>query len=241
MDALPYVDVFPEAYEQYALALIEEEMQNGNQLEDVGAYKIRPSSTRQPHHTATASTATSDRGRVERSELFKCEIERLEKAKSTSKTSSDETDRASRRAEGGSDKAGRTDQLPLRPTSVFDEPPDEANLNEWRRAVRRARIEHETERIRSVILAVEKDEQSAVWKDWNAARQRALERLSTSVLASEQQAVEAINLERQRDQIHKGERLQILAAQYHELVDKLDRLRRATAELSSGSSAGAIK
>jgi hypothetical protein len=179
-----------------------------------------------------------------RSELFQREMERLERASGTSSRSSDGNNgNDCHRADERHDGAGGADQLYRRPASIFDAPPspDEANLDEWRRAVERARVEHEAERIRSIILAVEKEEQAPVWKDWNAARQRALDRLSSSVLAGEQQAVEAINSERQRDQIQKGERLQILAVQYHELIGKLDRLRRATAELSSGSGAGASK
>jgi hypothetical protein len=217
MDSLPYVDTVPEEYEQYALALIEDEMQKPNE----GGTS----------HTRARARPLQERAPLVRSEMLALEMERLEKAQRNSPGSSDGDDN------DDDGTAATTDRLLLHPAppSVFDAPPPDgsASADEWRRAVRQAKIEYETERIRSVVLAVEQDEQPALWKEWNAARQLSLERLSSSVLARGREAVEAVNAERQRDQIRAGETLHVLAARYHELVGKLDRIRRATAELSS--------
>jgi Breast carcinoma amplified sequence 2 (BCAS2) len=195
MDSLPYVDALPEEYEQYALALIEDEMAS------LHSKKLRHF----PVHALNRPTEILQRG--------------LELLASTGGT-----EPYTAKPENG--------ELLNQPT-VFDDPPasNETNLDVWRRSVNRARVEYEAERIRSVILGVEKDEQSVLWRDWKTVQHLLLERWRKN-LDEEQQAVESINADRQSDQLKKGGQLQILNGQYHDLVQKLDRLRQATTELS---------
>lgn len=118
--------------------------------------------------------------------------------------------------------------------SIFSELPHigETDLDKWGNRVSRARVEYELERMRSLILNTQKDEQSTLWKDWNTVRQLVLERwLQTQQM--EQLEVEEINHGRRSEQLRHKEHLQVANAKYHELVHKVHRLRQVTAEMES--------
>lgn len=110
-------------------------------------------------------------------------------------------------------------------------PSDTASPEEWKQAVQQARISHEKERIRGILLQVEKDAMiGQQWKQHNEQLARTLE-LRQQALASQQQAVQDINLRRQQNQQQAGKRLQVLETQRHDLVKKQRQLRTAIADI----------
>lgn len=113
----------------------------------------------------------------------------------------------------------------------LDPPPDsETDTQVWRFAVDRVRAAYQAELIRSSILEVEKDESATAWKRFNESLSRNLA-LLRKAQAEGRQTVEEINLTRQQDQQQTAQQLQVLTAQYNDLLQRLFRLKQAVLSL----------
>jgi pre-mRNA-splicing factor SPF27 len=206
LDALPYVDPVNEDYEQYALALIEEEMKA---------------------HAATTSVKKAPPVHF-RTELMKQEYQEL----STSASDNIAGDNADG-ADGQGPKR-RPEQRqraavvePVSPPAAGQDP------EAWKQAVQTARIAYEAERIRSDLLELEKDglgSSAQMWKVYNELLSQS-QAVLQQALSTQRQSVEDINLSRQQDQQQCGRKLEVLTTQYHELVHKLFQLKQAVAEM----------
>lgn len=196
LDGLPYIDPVLEDYEDYASALIEEEMKKGGEAE------MRRSDARLPRLPPPAG---------ERTELLRAEY---------------------RRVSASADAAGAVSKPDFGVASL-EAPPEEdrGSVRAWEGAVKRARLAYETERIRAVVLQVEKEESSDVWKAW-LERMGATIRAVQEKLARERDGVEVINASRKSDQLNnKQKELHVLTTQYLELLSKRMQLKRAISSM----------
>jgi Breast carcinoma amplified sequence 2 (BCAS2) len=132
---------------------------------------------------------------------------------------------------------------------TFDSPSESCrDVEEWVKAVKRARIAFESERIRAAQLAVDKGDKAPnataradsvelsssaeVWKRYNSSLLEPTAAALAHQLVQQRQAVEAINYTRQEHQQQQvGPRLQRQMAVYHELVQKQGQLKSAIAAL----------
>ena len=120
------------------------------------------------------------------------------------------------------------------------EAPTQETVQAWQDAVRKAKIAYEKERIRHMTLDISKEGSTAAeqWKQMNMQ----LEGLKSAVDKegqAQKAAVDAINLQRQEDQQHKGQELHILTTHYTSLVEKTHQLKEAVAELKEELKQGA--
>ncbi|GAX13334.1 pre-mRNA-splicing factor SPF27 [Fistulifera solaris] len=181
IDSLPYVDELNQQYEQYALSLIEEEMQR----------MAAPRGEHVPKLTC-------------RTPMMQKEWEKR--------------------------VAGKTETF-IAPS--VKRPSSKASLEEWKEAVKRARIAYEAERIRSICLEVDKDPMAGnKWKLHNEKLGK-LVQAQKDILAEQQKKVQDINQRRQQSQTKSGQQLKVLEIQYQELVAKQQNLKSAIAQLES--------
>ena len=193
LDALPYIDPVHEEYEQYAAALIQDEM------------KARP--------VAVAESVPAVRFRTP---LMQHDYQELVAA-------------------SGERAALHTTTATAAAVAVMAPPTGTAaqDATAWRQAVQQAKIAYETERIRSLILQVEKDGLGSAgpcWKAYNELLGQS-QGLLQQALEAQQLAVEDLNHNRQQSQVQMGRKLEVLVAQYHELLQKVFSLKRAVAEM----------
>jgi pre-mRNA-splicing factor SPF27 len=203
-DALPYIDAVNEDYEQYALALIEEEMKA---------------------HPATTSVKKAPPVHF-RTELMKQEYQELYSS------ASNDNDNDNDKTDTGEQKR-RPEQRQRTVVVAPVSPPAEGQDPEaWKQAVQTARIAYEAERIRSDLLELEKDglgSSAQMWKVYNELLSQS-QGVLQQALSTQRQLVEDINLSRQQDQQQSGRKLEVLTTQYDELVHKLFQLKQAVAE-----------
>jgi pre-mRNA-splicing factor SPF27 len=203
-DALPYIDPVNEDYEQYALALIEEEMKA---------------------HPATTSVKKAPPVHF-RTELMKQEYQELYSSASASGDNADNADgQGPKRRPEPRQRAAVV--APVSPPAAGQDP------EAWKQAVQTARIAYEAERIRSDLLELEKDglgSSAQMWKVYNELLSQS-QGVLQQALSTQRQSVEDINLSRQQDQQQSGRKLEVLTTQYHELVHKLFQLKQAVAEM----------
>jgi pre-mRNA-splicing factor SPF27 len=203
-DALPYIDPVNEDYEQYALALIEEEMKA---------------------HPATTSVKKAPPVHF-RTELMKQEYQELYSSASASGDTGDGADgQGPKRRPEPRQRAAVV--APVSPPAAGQDP------EAWKQAVQTARIAYEAERIRSDLLELEKDglgSSAQMWKVYNELLSQS-QGVLQQALSTQRQSVEDINLSRQQDQQQSGRKLEVLTTQYHELVHKLFQLKQAVAEM----------
>ena len=108
------------------------------------------------------------------------------------------------------------------------------DVEAWEQAVRRARIELEKERIRGMMLEIEKEGITAdQWKDYNDVLEQSLQYGIEPVLEKQRQQVDNVNLNRQEHQDKVGNQLEVLGSQYQQLVEKVYQLKRAVATLEA--------
>lgn len=107
-----------------------------------------------------------------------------------------------------------------------------SSIDEWRAAVARARIAYETERQRSMVLEVEKEEAGYLWKAYNE-QSAATHAFLQQALEAHRQALEEINHSRQQHQQGTGRELQVLTTQYESLLRKREQLERAIERLQN--------
>uniref|UniRef100_A0A7S2YEL2 Uncharacterized protein n=1 Tax=Entomoneis paludosa TaxID=265537 RepID=A0A7S2YEL2_9STRA len=110
------------------------------------------------------------------------------------------------------------------------DPPSENSVAAWEDAIKRVKVELEKERIRGLMLELEKEGVTAdQWKKFNAMLSKAqLE----PVHQIHRENIDRINMKRQEFQEDKiGKDVHVLYSQYHQLVDKVYQLKRAVAAL----------
>jgi pre-mRNA-splicing factor SPF27 len=203
LDALPYIDPVNEDYEQYALALIEEEMKA---------------------HPATTSVKKAPPVYF-RTELMKQEYQELYSSASGDNAADDADGQGPKRRPEQRQRAAVIE--PVSPPAAGQDP------EAWKQAVQTARIAYEAERIRSDLLELEKDGLGSsvqMWKVYNEILSQS-QGVLQQALSTQRQSVEDINLGRQQDQQQSGRKLEVLTTQYHELVHKLFQLKQAVAEM----------
>mmetsp|Transcript_22136 Transcript_22136/g.28639 ORF Transcript_22136/g.28639 Transcript_22136/m.28639 type:complete len:193 (-) Transcript_22136:220-798(-) len=109
------------------------------------------------------------------------------------------------------------------------EAPVENSLEAWEEAVKKAKIALEKERIRGIMLELEKEGVTAEqWKSYNSMLSRS--GLEPS-LQAQRQRVEVINMNRQEYQEKAGKEIHVLTSQYHQLIDKTYHLKCAVAQM----------
>lgn len=199
LDALPYVDLLDEEYEQKAFAMIEEEMSK---------YGGKAIGTKKKSSSATILPAIRFRTDIMESEFR----QRME-------------------SRGNTSAADRYLFLVEQPfTTAASEPGVTATLAEWQDAIKRARVAYEKERIRSILLDIDKEKCPAHWKEYNDILQQELQ-IQEQLLMENQRAIETVNLRRQQSQQQVGRKIQMLEAQCHSLKEKQRNLKIAIASL----------
>ena len=182
LDALPYVDPVNEDYEQYALALIEDEMNKIKAPKSIPVPPVR----------------------------FRTELMREEYGQRTCRSE------------------------PFQPidfSSTVSPPKNNKNVEAWKEAVQKARLAYESERLRGILLELDKEGLSAAqWKQYNALL-AASQEFSQKILSEQRETVDEINLRRQQSQQQSGQELRVLTTQYESLVQKLHQLKQAISEL----------
>ena len=177
LDSLPYVDAVHEDYEEYALALIEEEMK---QFEPRSLpRKMPPLNFRSP--------------------LMQQEYETLVQ---------------------GDEYVPREPHFGLQPLKPADIKDYEAHLPQ-------AKARLEAERIRSVIVDVEKEDAAVGWKE-HVQDLTSLHNQWSQLLQKQREQVEEINYQRQQAQQQQlGPQLQELEVQYQQALYKRNQLQHA--------------
>lgn len=190
LDALPYIDPVHEEYEQYALALIEEEMKA---------------------HPATA---------VKKVKAVNCRTEVMSKEYQEQSASGGSLERPALHNNNSSAVSA--------PQGAAAKDPDA-----WKQAVQEARIAYESERIRSVLLELEKGGVGSSLQNWKAYNELLAksQELFQQALETQQRSVEDLNHGRQKNQQESGRQLEVLTRKYQELLHKLFQLKRAVAEM----------
>jgi len=194
LDGLPYIDQVREEYEDYAAALVEQEMQ-------------QRSASQEQLHPSLLRSKLPDK---------------------TNRTPLLETECASK--ESSAEQRQSSQPVPDLDRPALD-PPSSENVEEWRRAVRRARLAYESERLRAQTLAAEKDESSQLWQDLVKQQLASRDVLQQAVQRTREE-LQAVNKQRQDDQQQvKGRELQRLETQYWALIRKQHDLKCAIAAL----------
>lgn len=214
LDALPYIDQVHEEYEQYATSLIEQEMKKASSSSSSSSSSKRKLPTLAPIHFRTP--------------FMKDQYERLEKKGQQGLLSS--LSAATTFAEAS--------------TIDLSPPLEEENssVQAWQDAVKRVKIGYERERIRAVLLELEKgsggDEHGGgkigigigiaalEWKMHNTLLEQT-ESYYQGLSQMQQEVVEGINLQRHEEQQKQGQELMRVTAQYDEGQLKLVQLRKA--------------
>lgn len=109
--------------------------------------------------------------------------------------------------------------------------PSQNTAEAWRAAVRSARAAYESERIRSVILEIEKSDASTLqWKKYGAVLE-IVKKTIEQKLADQKGRVDKTNFERQKHQEEVAKSLHVLNHQWHENVRKRRDILAATRDL----------
>jgi hypothetical protein len=177
LDSLPYVDAVHEDYEEYALALIEEEMK---QFEPRSLpRKMPPLNFRSP--------------------LMQQEYETLVQ---------------------GDEYVPREPHFGLQPLKPAD-------IKDYETDLPQAKARLEAERIRSVIVEVEKEDAAVGWKE-HVQDLTSLHNQWSQLLQKQREQVEEINYQRQQAQQQQlGPQLQELELQYQQALYKRNQLQHA--------------
>jgi len=182
LDALPYVDPVNEDYEQYAIALVEEEMKKLPAPKSIPVPPIK----------------------------FRTELMKGEYKQRTNRSGTFQ---------------------PIDFSSTLSAPENGKDVEAWKEAARNARVAYETERLRGILLELDKEGLSAAqWKQYNTLLAKCQEFLQ-KLLSEQRETVREVNLSRQQSQQQSGQELQVLTTQYGSLVQKLYQLKQAIYEL----------
>ena len=221
LDALPYVDPMNEDYELYALALIETEMQQMGGAPN----PLSPQQQQQQDIPALRH--------AHRSHLFCEAVQQLNK-----RSNSQHDDNTSSLPDSSKQQQ---QQIGLSDGSFPVAPANGADAAAWEDAVRRAKIAYETQRLRALSLECQKDNSTdgagSMLSMWNSYTNGVLQpqwEVAQQQLASQQEAVEHLNLARQQQQLETyGRPLRVRMDQYDELLQKLRLLKDAVARLEA--------
>jgi hypothetical protein len=194
LDSLPYIDVLHEDYEEYALALIEAEMQN----------MVPPDVSRLTPVRWKSSLLQQDYRSLARDP------------------------KALELKDWNWDRAAEPTVLSLVDNSTDKE---KEQLEAWRKAVRQARIEYESELRRSMVLEIEQSVASVYqWKQYGTK----LEQIQSKMIAKvtlEKSNVDRIHARRQKYQEQVAVDLQRLNSQFNHAVNKRVKLELAVENL----------
>jgi hypothetical protein len=213
LDSLPYVETVHEDYEEYALAVIEEEMKV---IVPRAMKKMAPLTFRTP--------------------TMQTEYETLVvkgKAEDGDSVSDDNNSPAVSFV-----RARPKEQLQLFQPKKITKP---STIEEWKDndnktsggdvALSQIKSRYEAERIRGLILEVEKEEGVAIWKDYNASLDESAT-FWTKLLKQEVEAVEEINFRRQQAQTQQvGPEIDRLNQEYQQALYRRNQLEHAIEEL----------
>jgi Breast carcinoma amplified sequence 2 (BCAS2) len=212
MDSLPYVDATPEDYEEYAAALIEEEMKT-----------FHPVMNHHHHHHHSVSTTMQQQPVMTltfRTPLMEKEYQRLVDGDGDVNSHGEAQARALTWLDSTLDS-----------THILTPPSKKESWEEWKRAIQEAKVAYESERARQMTLEVKKDSGAALlWKGLNGTLDQELMSLQKA-LDEQRQRVEQINLQRSQDQQKVGKQLQILNTQYQIALERRVRLDQAITAL----------
>ena len=213
LDSLPYVETVHEDYEEYALAVIEEEMKRTAPLP---MKKMAPLNFRTP--------------------TMQTEYETLVvkgKAKDGDSVGDSVGDASFEFV-----RARPNEQLQLFQHKKITKP---NAIEEWKdnddkkpgggnAALSQIKSRYEAERIRGLVLEVEKEEGVANWKDFNASLDE-LATFWTQLLKKEVEAVEEINFRRQQAQTQQvGPEIDRLNQEYQQALYRRNQLEHAMEE-----------
>jgi len=199
MDSLPYAETVHEDYEEYALALIEEEMQ---------AISARPMKKMAPLNFRTPTMQT--------------EYETL-----VVKGTTDEGAATSFVQSRPKEQLQVFQPAKISKPSSLEEWNDKDKNNSGDDALSRIKARFEAERIRGMVLEVEKEEGVAFWKDYNSKLDD-LATFWTKLVMQETEAVEEINFRRQQAQTQQvGPEIERLNQEYQQALYRRNQLEHA--------------
>jgi hypothetical protein len=233
--SLPYIDPTNVDYEEYALALIEKEMLSNEN------HTLSFLSTTAATTTTTTTTTTSSCNSTRNYDHHDA-ASVVENTTTTNNTAFDNDE-------------GRTVN-PI-PATMNDDDNDDDKISYWERSVKRARIQYEQERIRSILLELDKESVmntsqntigsssnqtpitvttlTASSQAWQQYIGKVIEPLSQSTklaLQQQQQQVQGINYQRQQHQQEQvGPTIQRLTTQYNDRMRQLMQLKQAVYQL----------
>ena len=189
LDSLPYVETVHEDYEEYALALIEEEMKA---IAPRPLKKMAPLNFRTPTMKVEYNTLVVEEG--ENAHVRPRPKEQIQQFQPTKIT---------------------------KPKEFKDN--DKATAD----ALSRIKSRYEAERIRGLILEVEKEEGVASWKDYTASLDESAA-FWTKLVQQEVEAVEEINFRRQQAQTQQvGPEIDRLNQEYQKALYRRNQLEHA--------------
>mmetsp|Transcript_17166 Transcript_17166/g.35414 ORF Transcript_17166/g.35414 Transcript_17166/m.35414 type:complete len:229 (+) Transcript_17166:52-738(+) len=190
LDSLPYVETVHEDYEEYALALIEEEMKA---IAPRPLKKMAPLNFRTPTMQTEYNTLVVEDG--ENSHVQPRPKEQLQLLQPTKTTKPKE----------------------------WKDDNDQASAD----ALSRIKSRYEAERIRALVLEVEKEDGVASWKDYTASLDESAA-FWTKLVQQEVEAVEEINFRRQQAQTQQvGPELDRLDQEYQKALYRRNQLEHA--------------
>lgn len=199
MDSLPYVETVHEDYEEYALALIEEEMINigARPMKKMVPVKFRTSTMQTEYETLVVKGKSEGGGDTLASFVQTRPKEQLQLFQSMKITKP-------KTIEGWKDD-------------------DKAS----RDALSQIKSRYEAERIRGLVLEVEKEEGVAIWKEYNTSLDE-LAAFWTKLVKQEVEAVEEINFRRQQAQTQQiGPEIDRLNEDYQQTLYRRNQLEHA--------------
>ncbi|VEU44911.1 unnamed protein product [Pseudo-nitzschia multistriata] len=197
MDSLPYVETVHEDYEEYALAMIEEEMKAiaPRPMKKIFPMTFRTTTMRNEYNNLVVADDSGETGDVHGLVFRGRPKEQLKKFQH---------------------------KKIVKPTTT--EEWTDAAANGGRGALSQIKARYEAERLRNLLLEVEKEEGIANWKDYNA-RLNKLGTFWSELLKDQMDAVEEINFRRQQAQTqHVGPEIDRLNQEYEEALYRRNKL-----------------
>jgi len=196
-DSLPYIDQIHPDYEDYAMALIDEELQKASS--DAMHPRVQEMESKQPSGGSSADDNSSNRTDILNKEYQTLIVDGEYKSRNHLKI----VDQLSKgTAPGMQDEDG-----------MDVEGDDDDVIRKQRKAVRHARARYEAERLRHLTLEAEKGESTKQWKACVDGWLKGVQVGQEASLKRQRDAVEEVNFQREQLQA------QDFAPQFQELED----------------------
>mmetsp|Transcript_18177 Transcript_18177/g.43940 ORF Transcript_18177/g.43940 Transcript_18177/m.43940 type:complete len:225 (+) Transcript_18177:107-781(+) len=199
LDSLPYIEQIHNDYEEYALALIEEEMKNGNSnnMNPLEPIKFRSNLMKKEYKTLIKNGGNGD--------------------------GDDDAEMAVPRSP--QDGGGSSFFVPpkiARPAPT----PSSKSIEGWTtHAIPAAKQRYESERIRSMVLEAQKEDAVTDWKMYNSKLERGVKSMYESSLKTTSENIEEINYQRQKIQTDSFlPQLDELTVQHQQIVYRRNQL-----------------